>query len=87
VVGQKLSRLANQHQVFCITHLPQLACYGDQHFRVVKDVAGQRTDIRVEEISGFDRQQELAQMLGGITEPNLKAAEELLGGVGKTLST
>lgn len=87
VVGQKLSRLANQHQVFCITHLPQLACFGDQHFRVVKDVAGQRTDIRVEEISGFDRQQELAQMLGGITEPNLKAAEELLGGVGKTLST
>lgn len=78
VVGEKLSKLADQHQVFCITHLPQLASYGEQHLQVMKEVSGERTRILVREVSGREREKELAQMLGGISENNLRAARELL---------
>lgn len=78
VVGEKLSRLADQHQVFCITHLPQLASYGEQHLQVMKEVSGDRTRIRVQEVSRQEREKELAQMLGGISENNLRTARELL---------
>jgi len=80
VVGGKLSRLADNHQVFCITHLPQLACFGGQHLQVRKSVQEQRTRIQVQEITGQDRVEELAQMLGGLSGHNLQAAQELLSG-------
>ena len=48
VVGQKLWNLARNHQVFCVTHLPQLAAFGDQHYQVQKLLKGNRTLTRVE---------------------------------------
>ncbi len=59
-VGQKLWTLARQHQVFCVTHLPQLAAYGDQHFKVVKSVENGRTNTTVEILEGELRRRELA---------------------------
>jgi DNA repair protein RecN (Recombination protein N) len=78
VVGRKLWGLAETHQVLCITHLPQLAGFGDQHFRVEKVVAGDRTVTRVLPLSGPERVAELAQMLGGAGEKTVESAEEIL---------
>jgi DNA repair protein RecN (Recombination protein N) len=81
VVGYKLWGLAEAHQVLCITHLPQLAGFGDQHFKVEKQIAGDRTVTRVHALSEADRVAELAQMLGGEGEKTLESAEEILGRV------
>ncbi|MEW6505641.1 MAG: DNA repair protein RecN [Chloroflexota bacterium] len=78
VVGEKLWLLARQHQVLCVTHLPQLAAFGDQHFSVRKEVEGGRTSTRVELLEGEARLIELAQMLGAVTQVNLNAARETL---------
>jgi DNA repair protein RecN (Recombination protein N) len=78
VVGEKLYRLADDHQVFCITHLPQLAGFGDQHFQVFKTISGGRSVIQVREVSGEERLKELATMLGGISETTLDSARELM---------
>jgi DNA repair protein RecN (Recombination protein N) len=79
VVGQKLYRLAADHQVFCVTHLAQIACYGRQHFRVAKDVVDGRTVSQARELSFEERVDELAVMLGGAaTEANRRSARELL---------
>jgi DNA repair protein RecN (Recombination protein N) len=78
IVGQKLWRLAQTHQVLCITHLPQLAAYGDQHFKVEKQVRSGRTTTSVRPLKGDIRSAELAQMLGGESEPNLESARQLL---------
>jgi DNA repair protein RecN (Recombination protein N) len=78
VVGQKLWRLARAHQVLCITHLPQLAAFGDQHFRVQKLVANGRTTSQVLAMEGDERLLELAQMLGEVTEGTLRSAHEIL---------
>jgi DNA repair protein RecN (Recombination protein N) len=74
VVGTKLWRLtqtgddaASGHQVLCITHLPQLAGFGDVHFRVAKDIVGQRTVTHVSRLDAEERITELAQMLLGDT--------------------
>jgi len=86
VVGEKLYRLTTKHQVFCITHLPQLAGFGQQHYQVSKDIDGGRSYIQVQEISGEDRIRELATMLGGPSEKNLESARELLDYVSKVIS-
>ena len=78
VVGQKLAQLAHTHQVVCVTHLPQLAAFADTHLRVSKEVAGERTRTTVTALSGEQRLEELAAMLGGVTPTNLRSAEELL---------
>lgn len=78
VVGDKLYRLADDHQVFCITHLPQLAGFGDQHFQVFKTISGGRSVIQVRVVSGEERLRELATMLGGISETTLDSARELM---------
>jgi len=78
VVGEKLYRLADDHQVFCITHLPQLAGFGDQHFQVFKTISGGRSVIQVREVFGEERLKELATMLGGISETTLDSARELM---------
>jgi DNA repair protein RecN (Recombination protein N) len=78
VVGEKLYRLTPDHQVICITHLPQLAGFGQQHFQVVKSLQDGRTTIRVVEIQGEERVKELATMLGGPSEKNLASASELI---------
>ena len=78
VVGEALRRLAERHQVLCVTHLPQVAAFGARHFVVTKasDDAGVWSDI--EEVRGEERLRELALMLGGDTPANRAAAAELL---------
>ncbi len=78
VVGQKLWHLARTHQVFCVTHLPQLAVFGDQHYQVQKLVEKGRTLTRVEMLDGDPRLLELSQMLGEVGEGTLRSAHELL---------
>lgn len=64
-VGQKMRALASAHQVFCITHLPQVAAAAQRQFVVRKGFDGERTTSSVEESGGEDRVRELARMLGG----------------------
>ncbi|MEK6752208.1 MAG: DNA repair protein RecN [Chloroflexota bacterium] len=78
VVGQKLWNLSRTHQVFCVTHLPQLAVFGDQHYQVQKLVDKGRTLTRVEPLEGEPRLLELSQMLGEVGEGTLRSAHELL---------
>ncbi|HNN14087.1 MAG TPA: DNA repair protein RecN, partial [Anaerolineales bacterium] len=78
VVGQKLWNLSRIHQVFCVTHLPQLAVFGDQHYQVQKLVDKGRTITRVEPLDGEARLLELSQMLGEVGEGTLRSAHELL---------
>lgn len=80
IVGEKLWRLASAHQVLCITHLPQLAAFGDQHIKVEKHVEGGRTLTRTLALDQGDRIPEMASMLGGITDANLESATDLLHG-------
>jgi DNA repair protein RecN (Recombination protein N) len=77
-VGEKLWNLARQHQVMCITHLSQLAAFGDQHYKVIKVMADGRTVTDVVALTGRDRQEELAQMLGPVSEGTLHSVEEIL---------
>ena len=81
IVGQKLWNLSERHQVLCITHLPQLAGYGDQHLRVEKLIEGDRTVTHVLPLSVSERVAEMAQMLGGMGEKTLESAEEILANV------
>ncbi len=78
VVGHKLWNLSRTHQVFCVTHLPQLAVFGDQHYQVQKLVDKGRTLTRVEPLDGESRLLELSQMLGEVGEGTLRSAHELL---------
>jgi DNA repair protein RecN (Recombination protein N) len=78
VVGEKMWRLGKRHQVMCVTHLPQLAAFGDEHYRVSKQVYGERTLTGVEKLAGGERERELAQMAGSVGETGLKAAGELM---------
>lgn len=78
IVGEKLWELSRQHQVLCITHLPQLAVFGEQHLHVQKAVSDGRTATQVEQLEGEARLQELAQMLGGLSPGTLHSARDLL---------
>ncbi len=78
IVGRKLWGLAASHQVLCITHLPQLAGFGDQHFKVEKQIVGDRTVTLVRALTEAERAAELAQMLGGVGEKTRQSAEEML---------
>jgi DNA repair protein RecN (Recombination protein N) len=80
VIGQKLRKLADHHQVLCITHLPQIASYADRHLTVRKQTQDSQTRTTVRAIDGDDRLLELAEMIGGqrITETTKAQARELL---------
>jgi len=80
VVGRKLAALAKHHQVICITHLPQIAKFGDQHFSIAKQVVDGRTLTTIRPLNEKDRQREIARMLGGerITRTTLAHARELM---------
>lgn len=78
IVGQKLWQLGRRHQVLCITHLPQLAAYGEQHFHVEKQIRSDRTVTRIRPLAGEERLVELAAMLGGVSESTLQSARELI---------
>ena len=78
VVGEKLWSLSRQHQVMCITHLPQLAAFSDQHYKVTKQMQDGRTITAVIPQKGEDRRNELAQMLGPVGEGTLHSVDEIL---------
>ncbi|GMR10953.1 MAG: DNA repair protein RecN [Anaerolineae bacterium] len=80
VVGSKLKGLAQRHQVLCVTHLPQLAARADWHYQVEKHVEHGRTLARVSPLEREARLDELAEMLGDLSEANRKSAEALLEG-------
>ncbi len=80
-VGQKLWGLSHNHQVVCITHLPQLAGYGDAHFKVEKRSDGERTVTQVAQLNEMARVEELAQMLGASGDGAVKSAREILQNV------
>jgi DNA repair protein RecN (Recombination protein N) len=65
VVGQKLAALARERQVICVTHLPQIACFADAHYRIAKQVDGERTATRITLLDPAERVAELGVMLGG----------------------
>ena len=77
-VGAKMQTLGRDHQVICITHLPQVAATASSHFVVTKDVMGGRTFSNLHEITGKARQEEIARMLGGKSDSALKLASSLL---------
>jgi len=81
VVGRKLADLARHHQIICITHLPQIAKFGEHHFRISKHVHDGRTKTAIQPLNREDRTKEIARMLGGekITQTTLDHARELLG--------
>jgi DNA repair protein RecN (Recombination protein N) len=66
VVGQKLREVSRDHQVLCITHLPQIACCGERHYRVQKRISGERTNTSITALSEEERLEEIARMLGGV---------------------
>src|ERR1041384_7999951 len=85
-MGPRLRKLGAFHQVFCITHLPQVASQADHHLLVEKELEGQRTSTSVRALKGIGREEEIARMLGGLTitkKVRETAAELIAGAQGK----
>ena len=80
VVGRKLYELSRHHQIICITHLPQIAKFGERHLGISKYVTDGRTRTAIKPLGREDRHREIARMLGGekITQTTLDHARELL---------
>ncbi len=80
VVGRKLRALADKQQVLCVTHLPQIAAFADNHLAVRKQVARGRTETGVDALTERERVEEVARMLGGetITATARLHAQEML---------
>jgi DNA repair protein RecN (Recombination protein N) len=79
-VGKKLKALAKSNQVLCVTHLPQIATFADQHYLIEKREAGGRAKATVRQIAGEERTEEVARMLSGakLTETSRKHAEQMI---------
>jgi DNA repair protein RecN (Recombination protein N) len=79
-VGKKLKALSRTKQVLCITHLPQIASFADQHFLIEKHESAGRTKTTVRALSAEERRSEIARMLSGakVTEASLQNADQLL---------
>ncbi len=78
VVGHKLWLLSRHHQVLCVTHLPQLAAFGEQHLQVSKQIQNGRTITRVTDLNEDARVPELAQMLGETSDGTMHSARDML---------
>jgi DNA repair protein RecN (Recombination protein N) len=80
LVGKKLKKVCRRQQVLCITHLPQVAAFADQHYKVEKKVGEGRTSTQVASLTGDQRVLEMARMLGGIkiSEKTLEHAREMI---------
>ena len=77
-VGAKMQTLGRDHQVICITHLPQVAATASSHFVVTKEVVRGRTFSNLQEVTAKARREEIARMLGGKSESALQLAASLL---------
>jgi DNA repair protein RecN (Recombination protein N) len=79
IVGEKLWQLTRNHQVICVTHLPQIAAFADTHYNVNKQIYDERTITRVNELRPEQRVREIAYIIGGnATDFSMKSAEEIL---------
>ncbi len=80
IVGRKLAAVARDHQVLCITHLPQIAGFADRHVVVKKETRKGRTITTTREVAGEEREREIARMLAGldVTDAALAAAREMI---------
>ncbi|MBI3541011.1 MAG: hypothetical protein HY073_02600 [Deltaproteobacteria bacterium] len=80
VVGKNLAELAKKKQVICVTHLPQIACFGNQHFMIQKHVEKGRTRTEVERLDAHQREEEIARMMAGVkvTDQAKAHAREML---------
>ena len=80
VIGEKLRLVAQSHQVICITHLPQIASYAEQHFKVNKTVKNNKTFVAIDILSTKERLEEIAEMIRGAekTDVTRKQAKEML---------
>jgi DNA repair protein RecN (Recombination protein N) len=83
VIGRKLWALARNHQVLCVTHLPQIAAFGDAHYKVAKEVHGGRTTTSVDKLEPDPSTLELALMLGADSEATFLSAKEMRAEVEK----
>ena len=85
-LGEKLVRLSAQHQVFCVTHLPQIASFASRHFHVQKQTRRKRTVVEITPLRAKARVEELARMMAGdrLTETTRKQARELLEATAST---
>jgi DNA repair protein RecN (Recombination protein N) len=80
-VGQRLKMLSGQHQVICITHLPQIASRADNHICIKKEFGGEGVAVSVKVLNDEERIREIARMLSGsVTDSSLRHAEELVKG-------
>ena len=79
MIGKKLFNLSRDHQVIGITHLPQVAVFAEAHYSIHKDILEDRTITTMTPLSGKARLEEISAMLGGLSEPALESAQELLG--------
>ena len=79
-VGKKLKGLARSHQVLCVTHLPQIATFGDHHYVIEKKEIAGRTRTGIRAVVGEERTEEVARMLSGakLTETSRKHAEQMI---------
>jgi len=79
-VGQKLKALSRAQQVLCVTHLPQIAAFANQHFLIEKKAQGARTKTSIRLLESADRTEEIARMLSGatVTDTSLRHAEQMI---------
>jgi DNA repair protein RecN (Recombination protein N) len=79
-VGKKLKALSRTNQVLCVTHLPQIATFGDHHYVIEKEESGGRTRTSIRTVTGEERTEEVARMLSGakLTETSRKHAEQMI---------
>lgn len=79
-VGEKLSRISNDKQLICITHLPQIASFADKHFYIEKNIENDRTYTSIEELNRDSRKNEIARLISGmkITEKTIEHVDEML---------
>jgi DNA repair protein RecN (Recombination protein N) len=79
-VGKKLKALARANQVLCVTHLPQIATFADQHFVIEKKDRNGRTRTSIRAVVGEERTEEVARMLSGakLTDTSRKHAEQMI---------
>jgi DNA repair protein RecN (Recombination protein N) len=82
IVGRKLKDVSANHQVICITHLPQIACFGEDHLYVSKKIMKGRTTTSVEKLDDEQKIEEISRMLGGVdvTQTTREHAREMIDG-------
>ena len=80
IIGEKLKLVAQSHQIVCITHLPQIASYAEQHFKVDKTVKNNKTFVAIDQLPSKERLEEIAEMIRGAEKSDVtrKQAKEMM---------